>query len=673
MKYRPDIDGLRALAVLAVVFYHAKLGSLSGGYLGVDVFFVISGFLITKNILSEQASKQFTVGGFYVRRARRILPILFAVLAVSSFFAWQYLLPSDLVEYASSVLSTLAFVSNIFFYFQDNYHAAESATKPLLHTWSLGVEEQFYLLFPMLLICIEKYSTIKRIIILVLIALISLCFAVYASTHLSEFNFYMLPSRLWELMSGSLLAFYFSLPRKKTGNFNGSVIALPGLLIILVSLLIISSDEPHPSLLTLAPVLGAVAVIGWGNQCRFTSIILGNMLMAWVGRLSYSIYLWHFPVFAFAYIKSNDDLISFSDKLELLALTLFLSVIGHYLIEKPFRNSERVGRKFFFISLVTGLIFLVVWSSFVIKNKGVENRLGDIESIFRGADRSDSFLLKDGKRCYFLPWVTNSCRFDDFENGLNIIAMGDSHSNMLSVPLKEMATNQGANFYNMVLSHCPYVVDAWRSTGFKAKCETSQMAKVKAYLESIPPSVIVYTARWPMYLNANRFDNGEGGIERSLFFPLTPNNEAQARGELIDDLIIKTFNEMGEYGHKVILVYPTPEVGWHVPKLIKERLDKVSDLPLGRKRKAFEEMAITTSYNVYKERNGNSRAILDRITNTNVSRVYPDKLFCSEESGRCITHDHEKIFYYDDDHLSFEGGKLVVEEIEAAIFNTQGN
>jgi len=312
---------------------------------------------------------------------------------------------------------------------------------------------------------------------------------------------------------------------------------------------------------------------------------------------------------------------------------------------------------------------LLIWSFSVIKESGYPARLGEIEKIFEGADRKDSFLLKDGRRCNYLPWVKNSCYFGAEGEKPPIYGMGDSHANMISRPLNDYAMKNGHSFYNMILSHCPYVVDAWRVTGFKSKCEAEQMDKVRDYFEQLPPSIIVYTVRWPLYLNSRHFDNGEGGVEHSLFYPLLASDKANKAGVTVDKLIVRTVEGLGKMGHTVILVYPTPEVGWHVPKTIKEKLNEVPSSPVGRKRRAFTKIDISTSYDVYKRRVSHSASILDRIQSENVQRVYPHKLFCSEESGRCITHSDQEIYYYDDDHLSQAGAKLLVNEIGRSIEN----
>ena len=211
MKYRPEIDGLRAIAVLSVLIYHAKfyIGSnlfLSGGFLGVDIFFVISGFLITKIITQEIRNQKFTYTNFYERRARRILPALFAVMLFSLPFAWLWIMPEQLVEFSHSVLGALFFSSNMVFFFEDSYTAAPSALKPFLHTWSLGIEEQFYILLPIILLfLLRRYKKHSVFVALLFGTVISLVIAQVLSSRATDANFFLLPSRAWELLLGCLL------------------------------------------------------------------------------------------------------------------------------------------------------------------------------------------------------------------------------------------------------------------------------------------------------------------------------------------------------------------------------------------------------------------------------------------------------------------------------------
>ena len=305
MKYRPEIDGLRAIAVISVLIYHAKfvVGEsvlLSGGFLGVDIFFVISGFLITKIIAQDIRQERFSYGDFYQRRARRILPALFAVMLASAPFAWAWMLPDALLEYSHSILGALFFGSNFVFFLEDSYTAAPSALKPFLHTWSLGIEEQFYIILPfVLLFLLKRFNARTALWAIIGAAAASLIIAQALSTGWTDANFFLLPSRAWELLAGSIVAF-LSLDHQKLIErirFKGHLclIALVGLL---VSLFTFTEATPHPSGLTAIPVLACAMLICFTQEANYISRLLSNIVLVKVGLISYSLYLWHFPLFA---------------------------------------------------------------------------------------------------------------------------------------------------------------------------------------------------------------------------------------------------------------------------------------------------------------------------------------------------------------------------------------
>ena len=270
LSYRAEIDGLRAIAVVSVILYHAQMvlfgkDWFEGGFIGVDIFFVISGYLITRIILSELESKgSFSFLNFYERRARRILPMLFVVIFVSVPYAWQKLLPSDFVEYAESILASLFFGSNFFFYFSTTEYGADSALlKPFLHTWSLGVEEQFYLVFPILAIVAFKYFRKHFLTILVGLSLLSLQFAELMEVRNSDLNFYLPFSRFWELAVGSMLAYRELNYKPSNENFASKSLPMLGLYLIVYSILFFDAKTPHPSFHTLIPIIGVALIIGF--------------------------------------------------------------------------------------------------------------------------------------------------------------------------------------------------------------------------------------------------------------------------------------------------------------------------------------------------------------------------------------------------------------------------
>jgi len=365
MKYRPEIDGLRAIAVLAVVLYHAEfvfkgLNPFKGGFIGVDVFFVISGYLITSIILRDMQDGQFSFAHFYERRARRILPALFTIMAAAIPLAWMYMLPKSIKEYAGSVLAALAFGSNIWFWQEDSYWAEASSLKPFLHTWTLSVEEQFYVLFPIMLLWLWKFSRSYLTGFFIIGFLFSLGLAQFGSGKYVDATFYLLPTRGWELLSGAILAKLEIDYGRRTHRFLDMIMPALGIFFIVNAVVLLDDQMPHPSLITLLPVGGAMMLIWFGKRGELVSDLLSTKLFVGIGLISYSLYLWHFLIFAFARIGDGSP--SGYDKVEHIALSFALAGLTYFSIEKPLRKPACVtSRKFLVGIALCGMVLTVTY------------------------------------------------------------------------------------------------------------------------------------------------------------------------------------------------------------------------------------------------------------------------------------------------------------------------
>ena len=352
MRYRAEVDGLRALAVIPVILFHAGFSALSGGFVGVDVFFVISGYLITSIILTELESNQFSIINFYERRARRILPVLFFVILVCIPFAWLWLMPLDLKDFFQSIIAVATFSSNILFWLESDYFDTAAELKPLLHTWSLAVEEQYYIFFPLLLMFL--WGRGERVILgaLAIIFLLSLSLAQWAAYNAPTANFYLLPTRGWELLIGVFVAFFLNqqqeLPQWMSPKLNNFV-SLFGLLLILFSVLTFDSRLPFPSVYALVPTVGTVLIIVFAQQGTWVQRFLSYKLFVGVGLISYSAYLWHQPVFALVKYRSFTEP-SHELMLSLCLGVVVLSYLSWRFVEIPFRNKQAFSRKFIFVS-----------------------------------------------------------------------------------------------------------------------------------------------------------------------------------------------------------------------------------------------------------------------------------------------------------------------------------
>ena len=386
LNYRPEIDGLRAIAVVAVILYHAQITifgyqPFKGGFIGVDIFFVISGYLITSIILKELITTgSFSFKHFYERRVRRILPALLFVMLVSLPFAWMYILPGSFIDFSNSILYSLGFSSNFYFHYSGQvYGATDGFLKPFLHTWSLSVEEQFYILFPIILLIIFRYFKKYLIHILILGIFISLGLADWGSRNYPSFNFYVLPTRGWEVLAGSILA-YFEITLGHRSNHQKLNLIMPslGLLLIIHSILFFHDEMFHPSLYTLSPIVGVCLIIWFSSKNELTTKVISTKLFLGIGLISYSLYLWHYPIFVFSKITELTQGSIFK-KLLIGITILILSILTYYFVERPSRNKKNKF-KLIFSLIILSMSILITYNFNVIWKDGYKIRGPEILS-----------------------------------------------------------------------------------------------------------------------------------------------------------------------------------------------------------------------------------------------------------------------------------------------------
>ena len=406
ISYRPEIDGLRAVSVLAVVLYHAEFfyrGDLilGGGFIGVDVFFVVSGYLICHVILQDLKRGDFSFLRFYEKRARRILPILFTVMIASLPFAWQLMMPKMMREYAGSVLSSLVFGSNFWFWREDSYWAEPSALKPFLHTWSLSVEEQFYLLFPIFLLLLWRWKRDWILPVFASLLLMTLLMSEHGSRNFPQATFYLLPTRGWELLAGAILAHLEVSKGRHNTSVLGATMPGIGLLLIIGSFVWFDNQTRHPSFMTTIPVLGSMLVIWFANKNDLTTKMLSCRPIVGLGLISYGLYLWHYPIFAFSAIKGGLD--SEYAKVGIIALALTLSIVTYFLLERPARNRQLLGSKAFMGMVGTSFAALATIFSLLFWTDGAKYRT-EVDQLFLGRGYWEKGL---GNRERF--WTYHGC------------------------------------------------------------------------------------------------------------------------------------------------------------------------------------------------------------------------------------------------------------------------
>lgn len=441
-NHRPDIDGLRALAVTLVVMFHADM-AFPGGYVGVDVFFVISGYLITRLILTDIEQGRFSFSRFWIRRIRRILPILLVVVLVTLALGLVHLWPDDLVGLSRSAFSVLSLVSNIYFWKDAGYFTAGVENQPLLHTWSLAVEEQFYLVYPLLLVLLAKRVVNRKLFftLLFFLTIAAMVFSLLIWHRSASAAFYLLPPRGWELLVGAVLASRRCKPTLPPALNNA--LAATGLALVVGSAMLYDRSTPFPGYNAIVPVAGAAALIYAGSAGRsVVGFLLTLTPLVYLGLVSYSLYLWHWPLLIFARIRFPD-----AEHLGwwVIAISTVLSVLSWKLIEQPFRQA-RFGIVKLFVSLGI-LVFLILALCFVsLSTSGLPNRHSAFETLNRNAEFevSDTALISlSGVQLGRAPSTTDG-------NAVDFIIVGDSHAGFLLPMLSRLATEVGVSGLSLV-------------------------------------------------------------------------------------------------------------------------------------------------------------------------------------------------------------------------------
>lgn len=667
IKYRPEVDGLRAIAVIPVILFHAGIDLFSGGYVGVDVFFVISGYLITRIIMSDLDTQQFSIAMFYWRRARRILPALFLVMVCCIPFAWAWMLPTEFEEFSNSLVAVSLFSSNILFWQESGYFAIASDVKPLLHTWSLAVEEQFYMLFPLFLLLLWRFGKKTVFFVILIAAAASLGLSEWAWRNAPSANFYLAPTRAWELFAGALCAFAHDKNKASSSN----PLSLIGLFLIVFSIFYYDKGTPFPSVYTLVPVLGTALILYYGSTRTVVSRLLSLKVVVGVGLISYSTYLWHHPLFAFARIKNiyEPDLLFM---LLLSCLSILLGYLTWRFIEVPIKYASNIKiTSVAFLGVSTAIIAFGIFGDYKLSklipfppNIKWESFGHKLKSVGGVCDQTANSSYPGLELCYF----------GDL-NSTEIFALyGDSHAEAISselekeflarkikgarikahgceeVPMQAMST-----FKNQHSSHDPKTITSKCLPAFKALLD---------YVHENAAAVILL-ARWSFrlypvtgHINNLFVKNGDGGVENGNgykeFAALSSENvfkiDAATKRNSLNHLV----NSFAETKKRVLLVYPVPETSWNIMK---------ENAAVYRETGAILDN-LTISSQAYKVRNSFVISIFDRISNDYVSKIRTDKIFCdSFFPNRCAAQVNGEPLYYDDDHLSSSGARLIVNDI----------
>ncbi|NWB91188.1 acyltransferase family protein [Pseudomonas agarici] len=641
LAYRRDIDGLRAVAVIAVVLFHFDVPGFAGGFVGVDVFFVISGYLITSLIWRDRQGGRFSLVEFWARRARRILPALFAMMLASLVAGWFLLAPKDYDELGHSIRYQVIFTSNLLFARQDGYFDVASDLKPLLHTWSLSIEEQFYVIFPPLLILLSSRLKYWRTALFLLL-LMSFAMNQWALSDSPQKAFFLLHMRAWELLAGALLA--VSPCGRRVNPLQAQAVSLLGLGLILVAVLGYQSSTPFPGAAALLPVVGAICLI-WANGQQTTLVgqLLGSRLPVGIGLISYSWYLWHWPVLVFGKYASVYGLGSWGLGV-LFILSLVLSYGAWRFVEVPFRERRWLAdnRR------------ILVASGMAILGLGLVGRsLGWTEGI---PWRLSPQALQYAEARIWSPELMK-CLWDDKKNdrqfchfGLQsqaarALVWGDSHSAALIPALENEAREHNVNITQASYAGCLPFHRRESSAG----C-TRFNQRVSQALNEEKYSDVVLAARWSLYV----YGLPSGDTRPALINPMTGKYQRAVAERRFAEGMGTLVRQLRAAGHRVWLVKEVPLQDFSVPY----RLSRLAmmGLPTHTERLPLAEHQRRLAYI-------DALFLQLAAADPEVKLLDPALKLCSAIDGCRVELDGRSL-YTDDNHLSDVGSRYVEEFLE---------
>jgi peptidoglycan/LPS O-acetylase OafA/YrhL len=646
LEYRADLDGLRAIAVLVVVFNHAGLSIFSGGYIGVDIFFVISGFLITGIIAREIRTNEFTVLKFYERRIRRILPAL-TVMVVFALLAALLLYDSGRFKsFAKSLLATMLFYSNINFWNEAGYFDAPSLLKPLLHTWSLAVEEQFYIVYPLFMYAIYNWARKFEKHILVAVGLLSLSLAVY-TVGIKDVTsaFYLAHMRAWELLVGGLLALNIvpATPNKKINT----ALSFIGLLMIAIPVFCYTDKTPFPGLSAAVPVLGT-ALIMYSNTTEKS--LVGKFLsiapMVFIGQISYSLYLWHWPLFTYVEYYVIRPLTGL--ELTLLLVVIFgISALSWRFVETPFRSRRFLSTSQVFAFGLGSMVVIVAAAGIVYRYNGFPGREGSMPLVeFIDKENTDHFT-----KCAEDTDGHKSCLMGDKSQPVSFMLWGDSHAVAVRGAVERAAVRNG--FYGLFTYKlaCPPLMGVTSDFSFFTEPCDEYNKGVMLYLEKHPEiSTVIIAGRWSFYIEGEYKPSKTTGS----ILDVTVKSPTETKDEkFVEDGLGRTVQSLLDMNRKVVIVSQVPEIGYDVPS---------ANFIATRSGRDVNEI-VAPSVEDYLSRNQKSIAILDALkSKPGVQVVDPWVILCAD--GKCRATVNGNLLYRDDDHLSHFGAELITPVFE---------
>jgi len=638
LYYYPHIDGLRAIAVMSVVIHHIYEKFLPGGFIGVDVFFVISGYLITNIILKEIGKGAFSFIDFYERRIRRIFPALFGVLIFTLLGSYFILLPSDFIQMSKGLLGTLYFVSNVVFWreLQAGYFAAmDSALNPLVHTWSLAVEEQFYVFFPVLILLAYKFGLRKLQLIVFLLFLTSLFLAEIFVTKKPVATFFLSPFRIYELIMGAALA--LNLIPNSSSKHLLNLLSFVGVSLIIYSAIFFNNLTNFPGVSALIPTIGAVLVIYCGiNGSKGFIKVLEFKILVYIGLISYSLYLWHWPIIVFfKYIFLNTD-INFVNSLIIFIVCILVASFSYFIIEQPFRNKKFLTtRTIFLIAGILIAIFTFLAYSGISTSGYKQRYTSEINNLDLAREPEHTY-----KKCDQKFSIDELCIIGDKSSNEEVILFGDSHLMSWAPALNDSLKEKNKKGVLVMLSACPPLIDvyAYKSNKLSEECR-GRSKFIKEIVKNTKAKEIVLSGYWAEY---------EKEIKEVKAHKKHSNNKNKLSVGLEN-----TVEYLLEKGLIVKVIGPVPTYEKSVPLMLakelitgKELFDKTKNTQLQKTRNFMN------SVKKYKKEE-------------NFKYINPIEWICERE---CLVKENKNTLYFDSNHLNVRGSKKYKDNLTKALF-----
>ena len=636
MKYRHEIDGLRAIAVIPVILFHAGLPYFSGGFVGVDVFFVISGYLITSILVRDVSVGTFSLTDFYERRARRILPALFLVMFVSVLFSWFVLLAADMKAFSQSLVSISLLSPNILFWLQTDYFSSAAEMKPLLHTWSIGVEEQFYLFWPLVILLIWKCQGRHQFLLLITLCLISFLAMQYARTESTSFAFYQFPTRAWELILGALAALFLnSRDGRLFGDLMASIMAAFGLFLIFFSVVWLDKKSGYPSTWTMLPTTGTLLVIVFSQPKQVVTRFLGQSWLVAIGLISYSAYLWHQPVFAFArhYAKVPPpwQLMVF-----LVFVSFFLAYCTWRFIERPFRSVSRVSRRYLLNTCFVAISFFIGFGLLGHFSNGYDGRQFNSISL-----REIDTLMKPNyglsEQCNGYSQEIDACVYG---TAPNTVLWGDSYAMHLAPAL--MGDPEALSFVQRTFSSCRpmlglSIMGGDYSSEWAQNCLEFNQKTVDWIIANDQIKRVVISSMF-LFSGYKLFDG---------------NKSYDYNSKMVEDALINSLLLLEGAGKDVIVVSPMPSNGHDIGRC------------LARSKIVGESLnACNFDRDDWSDEFLEGHSFVSRLASEGFRTIWLDKIFC--KTGTCLAS-YEGIFVFrDKGHLSISGATYMGEKLNFA-------